>query len=362
MKKNKKNILLLLSIICCCLCCSTQAKAQEVSNNNEEIIVSPELQQGVVVLETPTSIVYNMGMLPARKLTENNLFFENPTNPYKELKTPAQIKRLGNYYFIVDCYHNQVIYSHKLDAPLKNWKVMTKDVNLPHSVDSDGKVYLVADTENHRVLVFEWKNGRFQNTQCLENIGERPHYIEYDEQTQSFYVWSSMTGEMYILKREPVTGIVCIQEIRQIRELADFYVRSFTLVGEDILFPSGDNCYMIIADKTTLEVKGRFPVTEEIAGMAFVEPIGNYFYITVSTDLSYNQNCATMIRTKDINSLAIGEYEEIYNKFSAKGVPYYIDNINGLYYVTNHGSGKSVLRFGVENDTMCHVGYLRLSE
>ena len=357
MKMNKKNILLLFSIICCCLCCPEKVKAQEIVEKNKEVI-SEEIQERAVALETPTSIVYDMGMLPAEKLPVSELVYENPTNPYSELKTPAQIKRLGDDYFIVDCYHNQVIYSRKLETPLKQWKVMTNDVNLPHSIDTDGKVYLVADTENHRVLVFEWKNGRFQNTQCIENIGERPHYIEYDEQTQSFFVWSSMTGEMYILKRELVTGIVCIQEIRQIKELADFYVRSFTLAGEAILFPSGDNGYMLIADKTTFEVKGRFPVTEEIAGMAFVEPIGNYFYITVSTDLSYNQNRATMIRTKDINSLAIGEYEEIYSKFSTKGVPYYVDSINGLYYVTNHGSGKSILRFGVEEDEMCFVGHL----
>ena len=357
MKFKKKIILFLVSITSCCLCCLKQVQAQENMDNHQEVIME-ETQERDIILETDTSIIYNMEMLPAEKLPISDLVYENPQNAYSELKVPAQIKQLGGYYFIVDSYHNQVIYSKNLETPVKEWKCMTKNVELPHSIDSDGNVYLVADTENHRILVFEWKNGRFQNTQCLNNIGERPHYIQYDMSTQSFFVWSSMTGEMYILKRQPETGIVCIQEIRKIKELADYYIRSFTIADENIIFPSGNNCYMMIADKTTLEVKGRFPVTEEIAGMAFVKPIQNYLYITVSTDLSYNQKRATMIRTKDINSLANGEYEIIYHKFSTYGVPYYIDKINGLYYVTNHGSGKTILKFGVEEDNIRYIGHL----
>lgn len=357
MRIGKKSILLLISMIGCWLCCPKLIEAQEIVPKDVETI-SEEKQERSVLAETDTSIVYDMEMLPAIELAESMVAFENPTNSYSTLKTPAQIIRKGEYYFIVDCYHNQILYSRTLETPVKDWKVMTNDVSLPHSIDSDGEVYLVADTENHRVLVFEWKRGRFQNTQCLENIGERPHYIEYDEQTQSFFVWSSMTGEMYIMKREPHTGTVCIQEIRQIKELTDFYVRSFTLAGEEILFPSGNNGYMLIADKTTFEVKGRFPVTEEVAGMAYVQPIGSYFYMTVSSDVGYNQEAATMIRTKDLNTLANGEYEQIYDKFPTKGIPYYIDYINGLYYMTNHGSEKSIWRFGVENDEICYVGSL----
>lgn len=349
---GKKSILLFLSILSCCMLKQAHVTAQEYSQDAQP----QEGQEQSVLLETDTSIVYDMGMLPAEELPVSTLVYENPTNPYTGLKTPAQIKRLGEYYFIVDCYHNQVIYSRTLETPIKQWRVMTKDVSLPHSIESDGQVYLVADTENHRVLVFEWKNGRFQNTQCLENIGVRPHYIEYDEQTQSFFVWSSMTGEMYILKREPHTGRVCIQEIRQIKELAEYYVRSFVLAGEQVLFPSGDNGYMILADKETLEVVGRFPVTAEIAGMAFVQPIGSYFYMTVSSDISYDQSKATMLRTKDLNSLADGKYEIIYDKFPTDGIPYYIDSINGLYYMTNHSSKKSIWRFEVENDEIGYVG------
>lgn len=353
MKIGKKIILLFIGIISCSILNPKMVMAEESIEAEKQ-----EEQELEVLIETDTSIIYDMGMLPATELPESTLIYKNPINSYSVLKTPAQIKYLGKYYFIVDCYHNQIIYSTTIEKPVKEWQVMTNDVNLPHAIESDGEVYLIADTENHRVLVFEWKQGRFQNTQRLDNIGIRPHYIEYDEQTQSFFVWSSMTGEMYILKREPETGIVCIQEKRQIKELADFYVRSFILAGNQILFPSGDNCYMLIVDKATFEVQGRFPVTEEIAGMAFVEPIGSYFYMTISSDLSYDQSKATMVRTKDLTSLASGQYEKIYDKFPTDGIPYYIDYMNGLYYMTNHGSKKSIWRFRVEDDEICYVGFV----
>jgi len=311
-----------------------------------------------IITETDTSIVYDMGMKPAGKQNISDVIYENPANYYSELKTPAQITQIGNDFFIVDTYHGQVLYSPDINTPIKDWKVLAGNLALPHAIAGDGTRYLVVNTEKYEVLVYERRAGRYQNTQILENIGIRPHYIQYDEMTDSFYVWSAHTGEMYILKADPATGLVCVDQIRQIKELFGYYVRSFTIVGEQILFPSGNNGYMILADKETLEVQGRYPVTEEIAGMAYVMPIGGYFYITVSTDLEFDQSRATMIRTKELANLATGEYEDIYDIFPDGGVPYYIDKIGSAYYVTNHGSKRSVWRFAANDDAVMLKGIL----
>lgn len=288
----------------------------------------------------------------------NQTVYPNPCNPYRELKVPSQFVKLGRYYMIVDTYHDQVLYSADPTAPVKDWQVMTSSPSLPHAVASDGELYLVTDTENDRVLVFEWAYGRFQHTQSLEQIGERPHYIEYDTQTDSFFVWSSMTGEMYILKKDPQSGRLCLSEIRRIEELEHFYVRSFTICGDRILFPSGTNGCIIVADKQTFSVTERYPVSPDIAGMAYILPIGNAVYMTVSTDLSGDQNAATMIRTDDLATLADGQYEEIYGVFDTEGVPYYISNINGTYYMTNHCGNRQVLRFRVSGNTVIDDGAL----
>lgn len=309
-----------------------------------------------IIEEYDTSVIYDMGHIKAEQLPVNELYYENPTNPYSYLKAPSQIIHIGNYYFIADCYNNQVLYTSRLGADIKEWQVMTSDVSLPHAIAGDGSVYLVTDTENNRVLVFERKNGRFQNTQKFENIGRRPHYIKYDLETKSFYVWSSMTGEMYIMRRGQNTNTVFLDEVRCIKELEGVYVRSFTIAGGQILFPSGDNSSIIITDKNTLEVQGRFPVASQIAGMVQIVPIGSYFYLTVITDSNYNQSRATIIRTKDLSSLADGVYENIYDKFQSKGIPYCMEYMDGMYYIAFPGPSKSIWHFSVVNDVIDNVG------
>lgn len=292
------------------------------------------------------------------EISVSTAVYPNPVNPYQELKVPSQILKLGRYYVIVDTYHDQVLYSLSIAAPVTEWQVMTSDTQLPHSAASDGELYLVADTENNRILVFEWAYGRFQNTQRFDNIGERPHYIEYDRETDSFFVWSSMTGEMYLFKKDPQSGRMYLWEIRGIKELEHFYVRSFTICGDRIWFPSGTNGYIIVADKQTFDVIERYPVSCEIAGMAYILPIGGTFYMTVSTDAVGNQDAATMIRVDDLHALASGQYEEIYDVFDTNGIPYYISNISGTYYLTNHCGSRQVLHFRVNGNELINNGAL----
>ena len=301
--------------------------------------------------ENDTSRVYTYEMQPSLEIEQPETYYDNPPNAYAELKTPADIVQIGNMYFISDTYHNQVLYSRTLDKPIKEWYVMAKDLELPHGLAGDGTYYLVLDTERNRVCVYEWILGGFRYTQVLEDIGERPHYIRYDENEKVFYVWSSMTGDMYILAVDETIGRVCIKEVRHIYEYENQYIRSFYLFGEYIVFPSGTNQYMTIARKDTLEIVARYPVTEEIAGMAHVWYIGDYYYITVSTDLWGNQDKAKIIRTKGLEDLKDGKYEDMSYVFPSLGVPYYMEKIGGNYYLTNHGTRAYIYRFyAVENE------------
>ena len=103
-----------------------------------------------------------------------------PVNPYFDLSVPTYITKLQDTYFLVDCYHDEIIYSDSLDRELNEWEVMTDEINRGHTIASDGEVYLTDDTENNRILVFEKEDGRFIHTQTFSDIGIRPHYIVYD--------------------------------------------------------------------------------------------------------------------------------------------------------------------------------------
>lgn len=304
--------------------------------------------------EIKTSEVNDYGMQPSVKMAVSTISYPNAFNAYDKLKAATSIVHQGDYFFITDTYHNQIIYSDDLYAPITKWKVMTQDVELPHGIASDGVYYLALDTERNRVVVFEWKYGGFRETQVLNNIGTRPHYIQYMPDEKVFYVWSSMTGDMYILQTD-IYGTVCIKEVRHIYELENQYIRSFSMMGDYILFPSGTNKYMILAKRDTLEVVDRYPVTDDITGMAHVMYIEDYYYITVSTDYFADQTKSKIIRTKDLSSLQMGAYEDISMSFQQIGVPYYLEHINGKYYLTNHGSKHAIYQFDVNNDMVCNI-------
>ena len=283
-----------------------------------------------------------------------------PNNPFSTLSVPTYITKVDNNYFIVDCYNDQVIYHDNLSDPLYEWQVMTNDISKGHTLASDGLVYLIDDTENNRILVMEKdvnENGAeiFVPTQEFTGIGNRPHYIIYDAYTDTFYAWSSQSGEMYLFRHPENDSRMYLTETRRIPSLNNIYVRSFTIVEDRIYFVSG-NSSIIEADLYTFEIQKEYPVPDQLAGMIQLTPIGDYYYITVSTDVTGNQDYATMIRAKNLKDLISGNYEDVYSHFIGGGTPYYITQIEDTWYLTEHRiPGHSIWSFKVEDNEITSV-------
>ncbi len=268
-------------------------------------------------------------------------------NPFSTLDIPTEITKIGDTFFIVDCYHDQIIYNDDLGDPLDEWPVMTDELNRGHTIAGDGTVFLTDDTENDRIMVFEKAGDKYIFTQKFDNITSRPHYIVYDEKRKAFYAWCSMSGEMYIFRRNGEDSRVFLSEVKAIPELDNIYVRSFTIIGDDIYFVSG-NKSIIKADIDTFEILEEYPVPSSMAGMIQITEIDGMFYITVSTDDKWNQDYATIIRCSSLEDLNNGNYEDIYSSFIGGGTPYYITEIDGFYYLTEHRiPNHSIWRFSV---------------
>lgn len=289
-------------------------------------------------------------------LEPTSSIYDTPiTNLYADLSVPTYITKIDDLYFLVDCYHDQVIYHDNLDDPLTDWLVMTDEINRGHTIASDGLVYLIDDTENNRILVFEKQDDIFVHTQTFSDIGNRPHYIIYDAPTDTFYAWSSMSGEMYLFCHEPDDNRMYLSEIRRIEQLDNVYVRSFTIMDDEIYFVSG-NSNILRADLDTFDILEAYPVPDSMAGMIQLTKIQDYYYITISTDIMGNQDYATMIRTHDLSGLVEENYEDIYATFIGGGTPYYITAFDDAYFLTEHRlPGHSVWRFRVEDNELVGV-------
>lgn len=276
-------------------------------------------------------------------------------NGYSYLLMPTQITKINNTYFIVDCNHNQIIYSDNLGTDLRYWQVMTRNTQSPHAIASDGEIYMVTDTDNNRILTFEKKYDGFKPLQTFENVGIRPHYAYYDYTDGLFFAWSSMTGEMYIYQKTPGTKSLTLQEVKSIPELNDCYVRSFTILGDVILFPAVELGSILMVDKNTFEVIHTYPVDDSIAGMVQISAVDGYFFLTVSTDRQYNQQASTVIRAKSLEDLSNGNYESLYHLFGGNGTPYYVSHFDGAYYMIHENAAPNVYRFHAENNSIYDI-------
>ena len=332
-KQNRNNLFILGSILITCVILSIFMLLGRFSDQTQkaEVLAYSDME---VITDTPVP--------PA-------------TNPYSDLSVPTYITKIDDLYFLVDCYHDQILYHDNLSDPLTDWLVMTDEINRGHTIAGDGLVYLADDTENHRILVFEKQDGIFVHTQTFSDIGNRPHYIVYDQPTDTFYAWSSMSGEMYLFRHEPGDSRMYLSEIRRIEQLDNIYVRSFTIMDDEIYFVSG-NSSILRVDLDSFDLLEAYPVPDSMAGMIQLTRIQDYYYITVSTDIAGNQNYATILRTRDLSGLMQGDYEDVYETFIGGGTPYYITEFDGAYYLTEHRlPGHSVWRFRVENNELTDV-------
>lgn len=282
-------------------------------------------------------------------------------NPYDFLSVATYMTRIDGTYFIADCYHDQIIYHDNITDPVNQWNVLTNEVHYAHTVASDGTMFVADDTENNRLMVFQKTAEGYVHTQTLENIGMRPHYVQYDARKQVFMAWSSITGEMYLVRRaeEPEPNGVYplyVDRVLKIDALYGVYVRSFTVLEDGIYFVSGHNNQKIIKAAVNdtgggFDIIAEYSVTDEIAGMVQLTKIGDYYYITISTDDQENQDYATIIRTDSLEKLAAGIYEDVYDQFGVSGgTPYYITEIEGRYYMAHHRTSENIIAFDIRDN------------
>ncbi len=279
-----------------------------------------------------------------------------PPNPYSSLSVPTQITKIGSDYFLVDCYHDQILAASDVNTPLTEWGVVTSAIHRGHTIAGNGSIYVADDTENHRLLVFEKTSEGFLQTQVIENVGVRPHYVDYHEASRSFYVLSSQTGELYVYRQDEDSPTIRLDRIMNIPEMQDVYIRSFTIDGDEIYFPAS-NGIILRARLEDLEILEKWTLPPELAGLVQVVKIGNFYYLTISTDLYGNPDFAGIIRTGDLSYLSDYGYKDLHSFFADTGTPYNISAFDGHYYLVQHSyqSGYGAWQFDITEDELENV-------
>ena len=274
----------------------------------------------------------------------------------KSFFIPTQVYQAGGEFYVADAYHQQVLHSSSVASNPESWSIMANGLYRPHATASDGVIYVVVDTDNNRVVTYMKTENGYQMLESIPDVGIRPHYIVYDKVTASFYVWSSMTGTMYVYRRDQKTNQLKLSKAVRIKELDGCYTRSFTIEGGTIFFPCVAKSAIFAVNKKSFKVRAVYPVA--LSEMVQVLHIQNYYYLVTSND-STREKEPKFVRATSLAGFGNGSYEDVKSMFGGMdGNPYYItQGEDGHFYCpVIEGSGEDyICQFDIQNDTICNV-------
>lgn len=276
----------------------------------------------------------------------------NLLNYKNKLYSPTFITKYDDQYFIVDCWHHRVIYHDNLVDPIKEWDTMSGNFSNPHSIASDGEVFLVEDTKNDSVKVLRRRGTSFVETQTIGNIGSQPNKIVYDAKNKRFYGIAASSQEVFVFKN---TGKEVITEkVVKLDYLEAAYIRTISLIDEKIYFVSGPGKIIVAnVDDLSFDLISEYKVPFTLQGMNDIVKIGSYFYLSVYQN-GAGDIAPRLVRVQDLNELE-NKYEDIYDLLQLKGVPYNFSIIDNRVYLTEIDSYSAIRSFMVVDDQICDV-------
>jgi len=253
------------------------------------------------------------------------------------LYTPTQITKLGDLYFIVVCWQHRIIYSDKLGRPMAEWKTLDDTIAGPHSIATDGELYVAEDTGRHRLRVYQRTGDAFEHVQTLGPFGKRTHRVRYDKPTQAFYVVSSNEQVLTKLRRDG--NRLKVQYVKKLPFLKGAYTRSLTICGPDMFFTSGPGVITKVRYRDDrLKVVATYKVPQGMEGGNDVfRTEDGWWYVTATPQ--------RIVRARSLADLDAGKFEDVYRTLGCKGTPYYLAKIDGRYFVPQITQYSAVISF-----------------
>lgn len=266
------------------------------------------------------------------------------------LLLPTFIDKIGQFYFIIDNGNNRVLFSRILTPDIATWHVMDSSFERPHSIASDGVVYVADDTDRNAVRVYTYENEYFKLIQIVEGLGLRPHRTLYHQKSRAFYVMSSNSQSITKLIRDGDRMTISYQ--KSLPFLKGFYTRSMSIIGEYMYFVSGpgyiiktwfrDDSYNVIAS---------YKVPAGMESMNDLFFTGNYHYLT-STPANYKEKPGQIVRVRTLDDLNKDKalYEDIFSQLNTRGSNYYISSFDGRFYITQIFNNNRIVSFIEKKD------------
>ncbi len=257
------------------------------------------------------------------------------------LYAPTMLDRVGDYWFLVDAFHNRILASDTLSYDLSEWDTLTENVIGPHSVATDGDLYLYEDTGrgNLQAAVQVYLNEDFAvtETNSIPGMGSRPHRTVYDEPTERFYTIASTSQEYIRIRNE--NGYAVEEHRFHAPFLEGVYSRSITIIDDRMFTVSSNGRITETTYRDGLyEVQRVYRLPAKFGAMIDMFRSSNGWYYLSAKPEGFG-------RARTLEGFETGDYEDLYSKIGLKGTPYYLTEVEGRIVVPFQEASNGILTF-----------------
>ncbi len=254
------------------------------------------------------------------------------------LYSPTLITRLNLHYFLVDCWHHRILFTDDLGTPLHRWRSLDENIAGPHSIASDGTLYVAEDTGRHGLKVYrETAPAHFDQVQYLPGIGQRPHRVLYDARSRQFLVLSANDQSFH--RFEVRDGQLVQTHGAIVPELRGQYCRSITLHGDRLYFVGESEIIVYQVDGPTQRFAGQvLPLHERYRGsndLFFLDESGRRGLFTATPGIA--------VRFESLDELVSGRATDLSAAF--QGTPYYISRFDERLWIPEFSEHSAVRHY-----------------
>ncbi|HEY4145158.1 hypothetical protein [Pinirhizobacter sp.] len=243
------------------------------------------------------------------------------------MNAPTTITKLGGTYFMVDCWHARVMFTDDLYKPVATWKTLDNALRGPHSIATDGYLYVVENTEAGGIRTYKSDGaGGFTAVATINGLGSRTHRVHYDAASASFYVLGGTSQNICRFTRSG--DVLTLQSNVALPFLGGQYSRGFRIYDGKMYFVSEPGKLFEVAfdgvSTYTLLNTWTLPAAFSSPNDVFRDSAGRW-YLTGT-----NQ---AMIRFASLADLAAGVYVDMMATFKLAGTPYYLVEFDGALWI-----------------------------
>lgn len=268
--------------------------------------------------------------------------------------TPTQLSKVDNNYFIVDCWHNRIIYSDDLMDKICNWHTLSNRVLGGHTVSSDGKVIIVDSTDTDEILVFKKTKNKYRKIQTIkiqkylpENFSFRndfnlcrPHFTLFYKDN-IFVVSLSWANALMVL--ENVENHIFVKEIFFPKIDNNCYLKFISVFDGLIWIAAREYLVGLDCINGKLIEKNRIEMPENFRdGINYITKIKNTYYLT-----AWGKGAI----------FCFHDFRDLYtnlpscnNIFNFMGTPYFISSFEDRFFITEIDGAQGVYEFFVNQE------------